>query len=639
MSKQSIYNIVIGTAGHIDHGKSSLVRMLTGIDPDRLPEEKERGLTIDIGFAPFTLKNGQKVGIIDVPGHERFIKNMVAGATGIDLVILVIAADDGIMPQTREHLQIMTLLGLKKGIIALNKIDLMEKDMAELVAEDIKDLVKGTFLETAPLCPISTVTGEGIDKLIDILNKAVIDTPPRSTGGIFRMPIQRVFSAKGFGTIVTGIPISGSAKIGDILEILPLGRKGRIRGLQAYKDTVDEIRAGHSSAINIADVNYAEVRRGFVVATPEYFSQSLFIEARIKYLQDTKRQIKNITYVKVHTGTSEVDGTMAILDKKTLSPGEEGIVQFRLSENIVVGEGDALIVRLQSPAWTIGGGSIISSSNKKLKRLKDEVVQALLEREKALKNTATFIEVCTKEFGDKLFTQRELAIKARLTNDAVTPILNDLRANSKIITSASGRFINISSLGTVVELLQKTLGRFHESNPLAIGIEKKVLREISKLDDEPFELSLSEILKRAVAVEENGRIRLASFSVQLTNQDVVLLQQIEKLLQEAKFQTPRREEIYEKVKNPKKVDKLLSLLTSQNKIAVLKDDIILHRTAIDEAKHIIIDIIKKNGAVEPSEFRDIIGTSRKYVIPLLEYFDDIGLTIRNGNKRILKDAR
>jgi selenocysteine-specific elongation factor len=305
LKTSDIYNVIIGTAGHIDHGKSTLVKRLTGIDPDRLPEEKEREMTIDLGFAPFVLKNGQRVGIIDVPGHERFIKNMVAGATSIDIVLLIVAADESINLQTREHVTIMSLLGQKRGIIVLTKSDKADADMRALVAEEVKGLVKGTFLETAPVLPVSALTGDGMDALADTINTMVAATPPHEVSGVFRMPIQRIFSAKGFGTVITGVPMSGRAGIGDTLEIIPLGKSGRVRSLQAYKSEVQEIRAGHSSAINLSDVSLEEVHRGMVAATPGYFKASKYVEARFRYVPDKPRTLKNLSPIKLHAGTAE----------------------------------------------------------------------------------------------------------------------------------------------------------------------------------------------------------------------------------------------------------------------------------------------------------------------------------------------
>ena len=333
---ESIINVILGTAGHIDHGKSKLVERLTGLDPDRLPEEKARGLTIDLGFAPLRLKGGQQVGIIDVPGHERLIKNMVAGATGIDLVLLVVAADDGVMPQTREHLAIMHLLGLKQGIVVINKIDLVEEDLRELVKEEVRETLKGTFLEDAPVLEVSALTGAGVDELLAEIHSRVSSLEPKPSTGIFRMPIQRVFSSKGFGTVVTGVPLQGQTTTGETLEVVPLGKTGRVRGIHAYGEPTDLARAGHSSAINLTDIDYKTVARGMVVTQPGYFRGSTMFEARFHYLPSCRRALIHQSSIRLHVGTVEGLGKIYLLEKKALQPGEDAYVQFRLREPVVL---------------------------------------------------------------------------------------------------------------------------------------------------------------------------------------------------------------------------------------------------------------------------------------------------------------
>ena len=334
-----IQPIVIGTAGHIDHGKSTLVKVLTGIDPDRLKEEQERGMTIDLGFARFRLPDGRRVGMVDVPGHERFIKNMVAGATGIDLVILVVAANDGVMPQTREHLSIMQLLGVGRGLVALTKIDMVEAGLVELALEDVRATIQGTFLEGAPILPLSSITGEGLEEFKQVLFRLASETPPRSDAGVFRLPVQRVFSAKGFGTVVTGIPVSGSVALGDVLEVLPRGLRGKVRGLQAYQESTERARAGHSTAINLADVDQHEVTRGNVLATPGFFRPTRMVAASLDALALLDKPVEDRTAIRLHTGTAEALGELVLLDCEELEPGGSALVQLRLEEPVVCAPG------------------------------------------------------------------------------------------------------------------------------------------------------------------------------------------------------------------------------------------------------------------------------------------------------------
>jgi selenocysteine-specific elongation factor len=636
LKSSDIYNVIIGTAGHIDHGKSTLVKRLTGIDPDRLPEEKEREMTIDLGFAPFVLKNGQRVGVIDVPGHERFIKNMVAGATSIDIVLLIVAADESINLQTREHVSIMSLLGLKRGIIVLTKSDKADADMRALVAEEVKTLVKGSFLESAPVLPVSALTGEGMDALVDAINRMVAETPPHEVAGVFRMPIQRIFSAKGFGTVITGVPMTGQAKIGDTLEIIPLGKSGRVRSLQAYKADVSEIRAGHSSAINLSDVSLEEVHRGMVAATPGYFKASRFVEARFKYVPDKPRTLKNLSPVKLHAGTAECDGHIALLDKKELSPGEEGYVQFRLDEPIVVAPGDPYIARLQTPMYTIGGGKILDASDQKLKRLKDEITLKLVEKEQTLSGETSALEFALKDAGRKTLNLQELSLAAKMPLKAAEEGLKALEA--KLVRFDPNRFMHVSAFEGVMDHLAVLVENYHIKNPLRAGIEHLVLKNESKLEVPLFDRALRTLTERGTLLQEAGKVRRSTFKVKLSREDAECAAEIEKAVRETRFNTPRIDELPAKMPKYTKdrIARVLGMLVDGGTIARLKDDVLLHRDSVKEAAEIITKAIQEKGPIDAAAFRDLVGTSRKYVIPLLEHLDDLGITQRVENKRILR---
>jgi selenocysteine-specific elongation factor len=486
LKSADIYNVIVGTAGHIDHGKSTLVKALTGIDPDRLKEEKEREMTIDLGFAPFTLKDGRKVGIIDVPGHERFIKNMVAGATSIDVVLLIVAGDEGPNIQTREHVTIMQLLGLKRGIIVITKVDKTDPDFLALVEEDVRGLAKSTFLESAPMARVSALSGAGMDGLVKLINDTVKEAPPHETSGVFRMPIQRVFSAKGFGTVVTGVPVSGGAKIGDVIEILPLGKSGRVRNLQAYKAEVTEVGAGHSSAIAVSDVDYQEVTRGMVAATPGYFKASVFVEARFKYVPDIPRPLRNLSPVKLHVGTREADGRIVLLDKKTLEPGEECYVQFRLDEPVVVAAGDPYIVRLQTPTYTIGGGRILDTSGGKLSPFRDENLMRLVEKEASISDRFGALEFSLKEMGRKTVDLKEYSKAAKAPADQVEAAIKQFETAGRLAKFDGGRFMHVDALEATMQFLRNQVETYHKRNPLRAGIELLVLRNESKLEDAVF---------------------------------------------------------------------------------------------------------------------------------------------------------
>jgi selenocysteine-specific elongation factor len=637
LKSAGIYNVIVGTAGHIDHGKSTLVKALTGIDPDRLKEEKEREMTIDLGFAPFTLKDGRKVGIIDVPGHERFIKNMVAGATSIDVVLLIVAGDEGPNIQTREHVTIMQLLGLKRGIVVITKVDKADPDFLSLVEEDVRGIIRGTFLESAPTARVSALSGAGMDDLKNLINSTVQDAPPHETSGIFRMPIQRVFSAKGFGTVVTGVPVTGTAKIGDVVEILPLGKSGRVRNLQAYKSEVTEIRAGHSSAMAVSDIELQEVTRGMVAATPGYFKSSVYVEARFKYVPDIPRPLRNLAPVKLHVGTREADGRIVLLDKKTLEPGEECYVQFRLDEPVVVGAGDPYIVRLQTPTYTIGGGRVLDASDRKLAPFRDENLMRLVDKEASISDRFGALEFALKEMGRKTVDLKEFSKEAKAPQDQVEAAIAQFDAAGRLVRFDGGRFIHVDALEATMQFLRNQVETFHKRNPLRAGLDVLVLRTESKLEEALFRRALDELKKRSVLAVENNKARLGDFAVKLSREDSEAAAEVERALMSSKFATPRLDELKARFPkyNAERVDRVVGLLVDQGTVVKLKDEVLFHRDTIEEAKRIVGDAIRSKGPIEASQVRDLTGTTRKYVIPLLEHLDDIGFTRRVENRRVL----
>ncbi|HMS18317.1 MAG TPA: selenocysteine-specific translation elongation factor, partial [Planctomycetota bacterium] len=384
-SAMSVLHAVLGTAGHIDHGKSSLVKALTGTNPDRFKEEQERGMTIDIGFAEYQTADGVDVGVIDVPGHEKFVRNMVAGAVGIDMVMLVIAADDGVMPQTREHLDIMGILGIRRGFIVVTKVDMVDPAYVELVKEEIAEFVQGTFLEDAPMVTCSSITGFGLDQVREQIDALVRSLPERGREGVFRMPIQRAFTLKGHGTVVTGVALSGVAQVGDNLEVLPKRLPCRVRAIHVHHRAATEALAGHRSAFNLSDVDYKDVMRGDVLATPGFFTATRLVEARFQLLASHKGPLKDQTAIRFHVGASDSLGRMILLNAKTLSPGEDALVQFRLEDDVVVAPGDHYLVRLASPERSLGGGLVLGETRFRFKRFRDWIQENMEGKEQSLK--------------------------------------------------------------------------------------------------------------------------------------------------------------------------------------------------------------------------------------------------------------
>ena len=369
--------IILGTAGHIDHGKTSLIKAMTGIDTDRLKEEKERGITIELGFASLDLPGGQHLGIVDVPGHEKFIKNMVAGATGIDIVVMIIAADEGVMPQTREHMEICTLLGVRHGLVAMTKIDLVDEEWMELALEDIRDFSQGTFLENSPILPVSSVTGQGIPELITALDDIAGDIPPRPPSSLFRLPIDRVFTMKGFGTVITGTLVSGRVKVGDTIMVYPSGITSKVRGIQVHNQSADSAEAGMRTAINFQGLDRAAVQRGEVLSSPGALISSYMVDLSFHYLASNKKPLKNRTLVRMHTGTSEVLGHLVLLEQEELPPGQTAVAQIRLDSPVAIVKDDRFVVRSYSPIRTIGGGQVLNPTPPKHKRLKAEIIRGL----------------------------------------------------------------------------------------------------------------------------------------------------------------------------------------------------------------------------------------------------------------------
>jgi len=633
-----IQPIVIGTAGHIDHGKSTLVKTLTGIDPDRLKEEQERGMTIDIGFARFSLPDGRRVGIVDVPGHERFVKNMVAGATGIDLVVLVVAADDGVMPQTREHLAIMRLLGVKRGFIALTKIDAVDPAMVELARDDVKSAVAGTFLEDAPILPISSITGAGLDELRKVLFRMAAETPPRSDAGIFRMPIQRVFSAHGFGTIVTGIPVSGSIAIGDVLEILPPGVRGKVRGIQAYHETTDRARAGHSTAINLADVRHDDVKRGDVAAAVGFFKPVRLIGAQLEALASLDRPIADRTAIRVHTGTVEALGEVVLLDREELAPGDTGLVQLRLGEAIVCAPGDRYVLRLASPALTLGGGVILEESKHRLKRFKNFVVEELSRQVLSLESPRELLEVVLSRAADGTHTPESLAFEIKRSKAETERLLNDLKGQARVRSLGPSRWIHAERLERSLVRMREAIESWFREHAHRQVIDVRELRRIVGFDAEFLDALVAEAARRGELVSEpGGLVRLAGKAPGLDPKRAENAESLRRALLDARYLPPSPEELATRTGLARKeVESLLEHLVDANSVQRVTPEFFLAREHFDAARDAIVENCRAHGALDIPSLRDKLGTSRKFLIPLLEHFDVQGLTIRQGGHRVLK---
>ncbi len=634
-----IQPIVIGTAGHIDHGKSTLVKVLTGIDPDRLKEEQERGMTIDLGFARFSLPDGRKVGIVDVPGHERFVKNMVAGASGIDLVILVVAADDGVMPQTREHLAIMGLLGLSRGLIALTKIDMVEPGMVELASEDVRQAVAGTFLEDAPIFPLSSISGAGLEEFKKALFRLASETRPRSAEGVFRMPIQRVFSAHGFGTIVTGIPMSGTLRVGDVLEILPQGLRGKVRGIQAYQEPSESARAGHSSAINLSDIEHHAVTRGNVAATPGFYRGVRMLGTQLTALASLDGPLADRTAVRLHIGTAEVLGELVLLDREELAPGQTGLAQLRLEEPVVCAPGDRFVLRLASPALTLGGGVVLEESKHRLKRFKNFVVEELSRAAQSLESPRELLDVVLLRSKAGVHDAAALSVEIKRSREETERLLNDLKAQGKARPLAPGRWIHAERLALDLAELEQALTAWFGEHSHREVMDVRELRRTTGFEPGYLDLLLAEAQRQGKLVHAaGGEVRRGGAAAALDANTQALVDKLLAALAAARYQTPSPAELAMALALPEKtLQPVLELLRDRKQLVFVARDFALTKELYEAAREAIVqNCLGHGGSLDIPSLRDQLGTTRKWIIPLLEHFDAIGVTLRQGANRVLK---
>ncbi len=629
-------NITLGTAGHIDHGKTALIKCLTGCDTDHLKAEKERGMSIELGFAPCSV-SGLEVGIVDVPGHENFIKTMVAGASGIDGAIFVIAADDGVMPQTREHLDILTLLGVKYGIVALTKVDCVDQQQAQNVTTEIKDFLVGTFLEEAPILPVSGITGQGFDVFYEALKELVGTIEPKRTDGVFRLPVERTFSVKGYGTVVTGIPVAGSAKIGEAMVLFPQRIKGRIKAIQVYKRDSEIAMVGQCAALNVPQWDYKTIKRGNVVTLGEFFQPQQLYLCRLRVLPHIKTPLKNGTNIKFHTGTSEIVATVFVLEGNTVSANNECLVQIRLNEPIVAAPRDRFILRTLSPVQTIGGGMIVEALTKKLKRNRPQTIQDASDRARAVLVEKDFAEYCIKNAEAFAVNETELSIRTKILPERLKAIIAELVQQDKVLYLDSKLYIHTDTADNVQKQLLNIVRDFHHNKPESPGLTVEQFYESSQLKKDVFDGLVSLLISQGKLVERKHRLALPEHQETFSDDEQKLLQSIESLFKERPFNPPKIEEVTEQTAAaPENVQKILQILIEQERLIRVENDLLLHSEAVKQARQILISFINKEGKLESVKFKYLLDTTRKYAIPLLDYFDRIGLTRREGYTRYLK---
>lgn len=627
--------IIIGTAGHIDHGKSALVKALTGTDPDRLAEEQERGMTIDLGFAFLN----PEIAFIDVPGHEKFIKNMVAGASTIDLAILVIAADDGVMPQTREHLDILSLLGVQRGFIVLTKIDLVDADLRQLVREEVQETVQGSFLEGAPLFEVSTVTGEGLPALREALIAAAGHMPVQRSRGSFWLPVDRSFVIKGFGTVVTGTLLSGTAATGDLLELLPAGRPVKIRGLQQQNQSVDRVTSGYRTAINLQNVSREEVKRGDVLATPGHFTASRLMDARLRLLKSARKEMSQRTRVRLHMGAREVMARVRLLDVESLAPGGTALVQFMLEEPAVARRREPFVIRHYSPAYTIGGGIILEAEAQPHRRFD----RSALDHLRVLEHPDPFETVSAALLADPFLPQSAAALAARsgVESETLNRLLDEGVTRGDLLTSGSGSKIlywHRQGFELLLEKILAVLEVFHQREPLRPGMGKAELRTQlgGSITPRLLDDALAALVAQGYVAEQSQWVRLEGHTVRLEGADEALAGRIQALIAAQPFAPPGEEEIARALAvSDTQVHRLLGALQGMGRIVRLEGDLYFTITALADAESRLLDFAQQREEISVGEFRELLGTSRKYAVPLLNWFDQQGRTERLGDNRLI----
>jgi selenocysteine-specific elongation factor len=630
------HNITIGTAGHVDHGKTALVKLLTGCETDRLKIEKERGMSIELGFAPCVIAD-LEVGIVDVPGHENFVKTMVAGASGIDGCILVVAADDGVMPQTREHMDILTLLGVEHGIVALTKVDAVPPERTEAASQEVRQFVASTFLQDAPILPISNITGQGFEEFYEALKAMVAAITPKTANGVFRVPVERAFAAKGYGTIVAGIPTCGSVAIGDEVELLPPRKKGRVRSVQVYGRDSTHAMAGQCAAINIPQWDHKDIERGNVVTVSDYFAPGQWYLCELKLLDYEKADLKNGARVKFHTGTSETTAGVYLFQEGSLKPGRQCLIQVFLNDPVVAGPRDHFILRSLSPVRTLGGGMVIEAIDRRLKRTHPEILAEVADRAKAVSLPKSFVEYCVKTAESVAADEKQLSLRTKTPLKELAPLLAELAGEGRILPLGARLFLHVDTAGRVQQRLLDIVRDFHRQRPESPGITREQLMTDSAVRKDVFDALTEQLRSEGKLVERKGCLALPEHREQIKDAEQQLLQNVEAMFKSHPFDPPAMQEVADKVRiTQQQLHRAIRILSEQQRLVRVEQDLYFHAEAVAAAREKLVAYIKENGGLESVKFKYILDTSRKYAIPLLDYFDKIGVTRRMGYTRLLK---
>jgi selenocysteine-specific elongation factor len=628
-------NIIAGTAGHIDHGKTEIVKALTGVDPDRLKEEKERGITIDIGFAHLAYQEDLLMGFVDVPGHERFVKNMLAGVAGIDMILLVIAADESIKPQTIEHFDICRLLNVKSGLVALTKIDLVEEDIIKLVTMEIKDFLKDSFMADSPVVPVSAKTGEGVEDIKKHLYQIALTLQEKETKGLFRMPIDRSFSIKGFGTVVTGTLVSGQVSVGDDLEIHPSGRRCKVRSIEVHSQQRQSALAGQRTALNLANVSYHHVKRGNTLLEPETMQPTKMIDARLSLLRSSS-PLKDLMKVRFHCGTSEIIARAKILEEKKLIPGQSSFVQFRMEEPAAAFPQDHFIIRSLSPVITIGGGVILDNHPRKHRRSEEGLSETLILLERGTE--AERLKIFLDSYETKGASLEDLVQRTGMPEENIEKVLDGL-LNKDMVVSISGEkniYLLKETFKDLKAKIEKELKSFHRDNPLSVGIAKEELKRktLKRMRQSLFDTLLREMDSQAKIKIEGAMIKQAQHVVKLSEEEQRIKNHLADTFREAGLNPPDINTLISHGTFQRDfAEKIFQLLLKQGDLVRIKKDLTIHREHLDNLKEKLSQYAQKKSIINIADFKILTGLTRKNAIPLLEYLDQIKITKREGNER------
>lgn len=626
-------NIIIGTAGHVDHGKTALIKALTGIETDRIKEEKKRGITIELGFAYLDLPDGEKAGIIDVPGHEKFVKNMLAGAGGIDLALLVVAADEGFMPQTREHLGILSLLNISEGIIVITKKDMVDEDWLEIVCDEVRQEVQGTFLENAQIIPVSSYTGEGIEQLRQAIFTMIDQkTQIKNLDVPFRIPVDRIFSVEGFGTVITGTLIEGTMKVGDPVTVYPSRIESRIRNLQVHSQDVQEAYAGQRVAVNLAGLKKTDLNKGDVIAVPDSMHTTMMIDIHLTVLKDCDREIRNATRLHLYHGARDILCKIVLLDRDSVGAGESCYAQLRLEEEIAVKTGDRFVLRFYSPVETIGGGVILDSNPFKHKRNDAAVLESLKLKEGG--SDREKISAALRDYSARFETLDFLQIQTGIPKEQFDQQINKLIKDKVAFRVSDNVVIHTDYLNRLKDSAVKLLESYHKENPLREGMKKDEFRNklIRYEDISVVDKITDSLVNRKVLKYVNNCVALADFEVQQDNNQ----QEIENAFLQGGFSPESPDQIaarFPKVKNFKQV---LESLVNTGKLVRVEEKILLHADYYNKALTLAKEHVDQNGQITLAEMRDLMGASRKFAVAVLEYWDKRGITKKVGDARTFK---